>query len=409
MLNGLLYLKGMKNIISFALLAVLAFVIISHKSDIEMVLVKHNIIQNEAAVARMKMRFRENKNVPKQSLFNFQGSIKSSNTQNINSSSNTLQNTGTNYTTNMDIGNSSSSNTNISNTTLATTPNTLITTPQSQNSSYMWGVFNGWQPANIAAFESLVDKPVKIAGVFVHWGNENQFPFSFANPLKNAGKTTLIYWEAKDYNLPTDSQSNFNYDSILAGNWDSYFTQFAADAKSFGGQVILVPFEEANGDWEPWSGVNNGNTPAKHVLAYRYIHNFFQNAPNVKFGWTMNNDSVPDTIGNEYEDYYPGDVYVDYIGIDGFNFGSPWQTWDEVFGSAITKLSVHNKPIILTSMSSAQGSVKADWVRTGLGINIKNYPSVVGWIWFNENKEKDWRVNSDANTLSAFKEVINSY
>ena len=49
---------------------------------------------------------------------------------------------------------------------------------------------------------------------------------------------------------------------------------------------------------------------------------FFPKRPKCEFGWTMNNDSVPDTTDNEYEDYYPGDAYVDYIGIDGFNFAS---------------------------------------------------------------------------------------
>ena len=66
----------------------------------------------------------------------------------------------------------------------------------------------------------------------------------FCKSFKNEGKTTVIYWEAKDYNLNTDEQSAFSYDAILEGNWDSYITEFAKDAKDFGGKVILIPFEE---------------------------------------------------------------------------------------------------------------------------------------------------------------------
>lgn len=399
----------MKKTILYVFLTLsLVIVLFLVKPGAERLLVKYNILENESAVIRAQNHFRTNRNVPKQSfLSNYKNKIK----QSYQAYQEVVV-----VPAEEPVEEPISSSTppteqieNIDQVQVVVDDSSVPSIPQSENETspeFMWGVFNGWQPQNITDFENLVEEDVDMAGVFVHWGNENEFPFTFANPLKNEGKTTVIYWEAKDYNLNTDEQSAFSYDAILEGNWDSYITEFAKDAKDFGGKVILIPFEEANGNWEPWSGVNNGNTPEKHRLAYRYIHTFFSDVPNVKFGWTMNNDSVPNTTDNQFADYYPGNVYVDYIGIDGFNFGSPWQTWDEVFSPAIDELSSYGKPIILTSVASAQGTSKASWIRTGLGQGIKNYPSVVGWIWFNENKEKDWRVNSDPASLSAFKEVI---
>lgn len=399
----------MKKTILYVFLTLsLVIVLFLVKPGAERLLVKYNILENESAVIRAQNHFRTNRNVPKQSfLSNYKNKIK----QSYQAYQEVVV-----VPAEEPVEEPISSSTppteqieNIDQVQVVVDDSSVPSIPQSENETspeFMWGVFNGWQPQNITDFENLVEEDVDMAGVFVHWGNENEFPFTFANPLKNEGKTTVIYWEAKDYNLNTDEQSAFSYDAILEGNWDSYITEFAKDAKDFGGKVILIPFEEANGNWEPWSGVNNGNTPEKHRLAYRYIHTFFSDVPNVKFGWTMNNDSVPNTTDNQFADYYPGNVYVDYIGIDGFNFGSPWQTWDEVFSPAIDELSSYGKPIILTSVASAQGTSKASWIRTGLGQGIKNYPSVVGWIWFNENKEKDWRVNSDSASLSAFKEVV---
>ena len=399
----------MKKTILYVFLTLsLVIVLFLVKPGAERLLVKYNILENESAVIRAQNHFRTNRNVPKQSfLSNYKNKIK----QSYQAYQEVVV-----VPAEEPVEEPISSSTppteqieNIDQVQVVVDDSSVPSIPQSENETspeFMWGVFNGWQPQNITDFENLVEEDVDMAGVFVHWGNENEFPFTFANPLKNEGKTTVIYWEAKDYNLNTDEQSAFSYDAILEGNWDSYITEFAKDAKDFGGKVILIPFEEANGNWEPWSGVNNGNTPEKHRLAYRYIHTFFSDVPNVKFGWTMNNDSVPNTTDNQFADYYPGNVYVDYIGIDGFNFGSPWQTWDEVLSPAIDELSSYGKPIILTSVASAQGTSKASWIRTGLGQGIKNYPSVVGWIWFNENKEKDWRVNSDSASLSAFKEVV---
>jgi beta-mannanase len=88
------------------------------------------------------------------------------------------------------------------------------------------------------------------------------------------------------------------------------------------------------------------------------VHKYFTDAPNVAFGWAVNSESVPDIQGNQIEDYYPGDQYVDYVGVDGFNFGTPWQTWNQVFDRPLGKLIKYNKPIYLFSMASAEGPKK---------------------------------------------------
>jgi hypothetical protein len=60
---------------------------------------------------------------------------------------------------------------------------------------------------------------------------------------------------------------------------------------------------------------------------------------------------------------------------------------------------------MIFSTSCAPGPQKAPWI-TDFGAQIKKHPKIVGWIWFNENKEKDWRVWSDNNSLSAFKAIL---
>lgn len=269
-----------------------------------------------------------------------------------------------------------------------------------------WGAYAGWQIGDLATFESKVGKQAQYRAVFIHWGNENLFPLYLSDVVKNQNKTLIVFWEATDYNVGTVSQSRFSYDYILNHNWDKYISQFATDAKTYGGPVIIIPFSEMNGNWFPWGGTVNGNTPAKHVATYRYLRNFFTNVPNVKFGWAPNSDSVPDTLANALEQYYPGDAYVDYVGVDGFNFGNPWQTFDQVFNIPLKKLQIYKKPIFIFSFASAQGTLKPSWITDALTVQIPKYPEIKAWIWFNENKEHDWRVWSDTMSLNAFKAAL---
>ncbi len=280
-------------------------------------------------------------------------------------------------------------------------------TPRPVQAKLLWGAeFPDWDPAAIAPFEQKVGKPINIYATFVHWGNEKDFPLFYADTVAKKGKTLLIYWEAKDYNIDSPLQSQFNFDSILGGNWDAYFIQFAKDAKTYAGPVILAPFNEANDNSGPWGGLINGNTTDKFIKAFRYVRGFFKDVPNVKFAWTMNNVSSPQTDANKVERYYPGADGTDYIGVDGFNFGNPWQTWDQVFGPVLTTLSQYNKPIIIASTASAQGTSKPQWITDGFGTQVKKYPLIMGWVWFNEQKEQDWRIDSDTATLNAFKLVL---
>lgn len=272
----------------------------------------------------------------------------------------------------------------------------------------LWGVYLD-NLYSLADFEKKVGKQPDIFATFIHWGNNKEFPGDIAPIVKDSDKTLLIYWEAMDYNDPSPVQPRFNYDSVLSGYWDEYIRSFANDARAYGGPVILVPFTEMNGDWSAWSGTINNNSAEKHIAAYRRIRTVFRErkADNVKFGWAANNDDVPETEANRFENYYPGDEYVDYIGVDGFNFDDPWQNWDEVFGRSLKRLAtMSDKPIFIFSTACAEGPKKPEWIRKGLGSRIKDYPQVIGWIWFNEKKEKDWRPDSDSESLSVFRDVV---
>jgi hypothetical protein len=275
-----------------------------------------------------------------------------------------------------------------------------------ESTSLSWGAYTGWLVSEAEKFQQNVGAEMDYLAVFVHWGNESEFPVDMAQYAKSKNMTLVIYWEAMDYNVSSPIDPRFSYDAIIRGDWDPYILGFAESVRSFGGPVIIVPFEEMNSDWYPWSGMVNGNNSTKHILAYRHVRDMFRYAGNASFGWAVNNVSVPDTQLNARLNYYPGDNYVDYVGVDGFNFGDPWQTFSQTFDEALVDVSTLGKPVIIFSMACSSGPQKDEWIRDALQVGISSYDGVVGWIWFNEDKEEDWRVWSTDESLQAFQESV---
>ena len=283
---------------------------------------------------------------------------------------------------------------------------TVSPMPSTTKNSKPWGVIDGWTVTSIKNFITKTGVKPNYVVRFVHWGNENQFPKDMADYAKRNNMTLVIFWEAMNYNWSM-SQNNgtYSYDNILKGKFDKYITAFAAECNKYNANVIIIPFEEVNGNWYSWSGSMYSNSPAKFKQSFAYLKTKFKAAPKVKFGWAINSNSVPETSRNSIEQYYPGDENVDIVGIDGFNFGDPWVTYDEIFNAPLAKLEKYNKPIMLFSVSTMEGASKASWVRNAITkINQRN--TITGWIWFNERKERNWSVWSDTQTLSTFKQLM---
>src|SRR4029079_789672 len=118
-----------------------------------------------------------------------------------------------------------------------------------------------------------------------------------------------------------------------------------------------------------------------------------------------------------FAQYFPGDSWVDYVALDGYNWGksgvgvNQWQTLSQVFSSSyrqITQLS--SKPVIIAETSSSElGGNNAAWIRDGLLRTIpQQFPRVRAVVWFDRSMEQDWRVDSSPGSLDAYRDVVSS-
>jgi beta-mannanase len=117
------------------------------------------------------------------------------------------------------------------------------------------------------------------------------------------------------------------------------------------------------------------------------------------------------------QEMYPGDSYVDWAGMDGYNAGNDnlgWQTFSEVFTPLYNKiLSITSQPIMIaeTSCGELGGGHKSYWISDALSTQLPdNFPGVKALVWWNINNDKtaNWTIESSPSAQKAFATAIQS-
>jgi Glycosyl hydrolase family 26 len=198
---------------------------------------------------------------------------------------------------------------------------------------------------------------------------------------------------------------------IAAGGRDSWFAAAASAARSFGRPFYLRFAPEMNGRSAPWGAAN---PPRVFVDAWRHVHAIFaaRGATNVKWVWSPNVFGGGSAV--DFRPYYPGSDVVDVLALDGYNWGAldVWQTYSQVFGPSydvLTRLDATKQVMIAETATTELGGNKASWIRSAFTREIPaRTPRVRIVVWFDVNKETDWRVESSPQALSAYRSVATS-
>ncbi|HEX8832761.1 MAG TPA: glycosyl hydrolase [Abditibacteriaceae bacterium] len=266
-------------------------------------------------------------------------------------------------------------------------------------------------PQVTSNLEQLLGREIPTIVVFRDF--QSSFPLEDAREARIRAKTLQITWEPWHFSNP----NAITLANITAGKHDKYIDQWAQASKSFGGEVWVRFAHEFNGNWYPWSISANGQSAQKYIAAYRHVHDRFTRAGafNVRWIWCINAETVPNTAWNDPLRAYPGDSYVDMIAIDGYNFGnslshSRWLSFEEIFASPYAKLTKRfpNKPIMVGETGCATvGGDKPAWIRDMDKQIRTNFPRLSGVVWFEVQKEADWRMASSLDSLKASRAVWN--
>ncbi|HSW80135.1 MAG TPA: glycosyl hydrolase [Candidatus Saccharimonadales bacterium] len=276
-----------------------------------------------------------------------------------------------------------------------------------------WGTYTSY---GIANRESLIGRKFVIHQKYYDF--TNTFPGSSEQDDIVNGRIPLDTWQPQ---LAGGAQLTANEDAaIAAGTYDSTIITRAQAIKTFGHPIFIRFGHEMNGNWYPWSANNNNNDPSQYVAAWRHVHDIFvqQGATNAVWVWCPNIEDAPNQAWNHWTNYYPGDSYVDWVGIDGYNWGdtqsfSSWKSFANAFGNGTS--GVYNdyatvKPIMIAETASAEsgapvGTSKGQWI-TDMAASIQStFPNVEAFVWFDTTSvtnDKQWPIDTSAGSQSAY-------
>jgi hypothetical protein len=240
------------------------------------------------------------------------------------------------------------------------------------------------------------------------------FPRQEADAIRSFGAVPMITLEPWRDGRLGPQQPQFALRHLLAGRFDAVLQAWAEGARAWRHEVLLRFAPEMNGTWNAWSAGVVGNTAAQFVAAWRHVHAVFDRAgaTNVEWVWSPNVESPGTTPVRRL---YPGDRFVDWVGVDGFNWGASrdgthWQSFGEVFGRTLADVRrLTSKPIVLAEVASAEsGGSKARWI-DGFFRGLHANPQIRAFVWFDFAKEADWRLDSSPAARAAFARGLASY
>jgi hypothetical protein len=282
---------------------------------------------------------------------------------------------------------------------------------RSDDRDTLLGVFPGESERlrTLWAFDSWLECPLDVATTFIRTdvpaSYRQEFVHQYLTAVADTGLVPIVTWEPFGFpstpsDAPVRSINDGSVDEQLYA-WGASLRAWVLESPDRG--LIFRPAHEMNGAWYPWSA-GHGTTPSEYIRMWRTLSAVFDDVglptDRVDWMWCIN---ATDATRTSPFDYFPGEEYVDWIGVDGYNFGdsqqwSSWQSPATVFKQALTTARNETRtPIAIPEIgcSSAYNGHhspqrKSRWIRRALALFSRHGVDLLSW--FNMSKETDWGV-----------------
>jgi hypothetical protein len=281
----------------------------------------------------------------------------------------------------------------------------------------------------ITAFEAAVGKNIAWAYFSNNWFVENEEGKQWRE-IRFPREAVLTIWNHREQHrivpfirmMPRSTWKENNPDpiytmqNIIDGKFDAELREWARVAKSIrtlnepdASIPLIVEFgAEVNGAWFPWSGAQNGGKrkdgygnptkadgPERYRDAYRHVINLFraEHADNIIWAFHVDAHPEPSDEWNNVADYYPGDDYIDLIGISVYGPQEPKDKF-ETFDQAITvngvwqKISaMSSKPIAIVEFGIDDVPGKAHWITSAFKSISSHADRIRGISYWNSSQK----------------------
>ncbi|HTJ72831.1 MAG TPA: glycosyl hydrolase [Actinospica sp.] len=234
--------------------------------------------------------------------------------------------------------------------------------------------------APASQFASWVGTKPNLLGQYLAWGTS--FDTQAASNAWSYGAMDFVVWEPWSTSLS----------DIAAGKTDSYITAFATAVRTLNVPIALSFGHEFNGNWYPWG--TSKATAAQFVAAWKHVHDLFAaaGATNVIWIWDPNDIyPVPDV---SLQDYYPGDSYVDWVGVTGYWTQQGPNSYSTLYLPTLTEIrGFTQKPFIIAETSVEAGTNEVRSLQD-LFAAVDQHSDIIGFVWYDYNKGGDWRIEN---------------
>jgi beta-mannanase len=285
------------------------------------------------------------------------------------------------------------------------------------------GIFGLYRPElpfhfdQLYAMQDSLNVRVDAVSYYQAWGDgeEHAFKTDVMNNLHRGGFIPFVTWEpwAAAFEAYEGRMPDSSLALITSGIFDEYIREWAREATRFGHPFFVRPLHEMTNPTYPWSSAYK-NSPEMFVSAWKHIVMIFRDsgARNASFVWTPYRAS--DTA------YYPGNEWVDWIGLDIFNYGpleeqALWLDFFTITRTFYDAVKGYEKPIIVAEVGTVpMGGNKNMWYRDMFhSLAAGNFPLIEGLVIFDNPASSapnglnvDLSMSSDPEVYSVIDEDI---
>lgn len=308
-------------------------------------------------------------------------------------------------------------------------PEADSTTIQHPPKGYLYhGVFPGGRtgeeddirPEDLSSYEQTVGKDAAWVYFSNNWFHSRDFPTETAEWIRNAGSIPYIRLMLR-HDLKYDGEdTEYSLQNIIDGDFDEDLSTWCGNARAFGTHLIVEYGTEVNSDSFVWSGIHNGGKrtdgygdasmpdgPERFKDAYHHIIQICRDEGATNITWVFHMDSAnhPDEPWNRAENYYPGDEWIDWIGVSIYGAYEPKSLYVDVFSrlmdTAYSQIIdfAPDKPVIIAEFGTAKNNLVLDqtqWAKDALmSLDTERYPNLIGFSWWNEWWQNDRHSGND--------------
>ncbi len=283
-------------------------------------------------------------------------------------------------------------------------------------------------PDDVAGFENAAGKAAAWIYFCHNWYEGRAFPWATASWIRARGSVPYIrLMLLSDPEIPRPDPV-FTLEKIRTGAFDRDLRAWMSAARRFATPVLAEYGVEANGWWFPWNGLYNreGGSYDDSVLrfreAYRRIVRIAREERAWNVRWVFHIDPWDDPVQpwNRFENYYPGDEWIDWVGVSVYGRQVPKdkvaltfrQQMDWVYG----RLRIlTRKPVLVCEFGNIRDPIQAGWARAALAdLVARRWPAVIGFSWWNAaffnddvtGGESDMRVQDSPELAAVFRELV---